>query len=103
MVEAPQNLELHRSIRDMLMHRFDQHVLNNVYRADYIECLVALTLGPDWWITWARGWDWAPWDCEHSSGARLEVKQAAAGQSWDRDACARRRAPSFDIARRGGY
>ena len=71
------------------MHRFDRCVISNVYRADYIECLVTLTLGPAWWITWARGWDWAPWDCQHPSGARLEVKQAAARQSWDRDACDR--------------
>ncbi len=85
------------------MHRFDQRVLSNVYRDDYIECLVALTLGPAWWITWNRGWDWTPRDCELTSGARLEVKQAAARQSWDRDAFARRRAPSFDIAQRSGY
>lgn len=85
------------------MCRYDQRVINNVNRADYVECLVALTLGPAWWITWARGWDWAPWDCQHSSGARLEVKQAAARQSWDRETHARRRAPSFDIAPRTGY
>ena len=103
MGEEPQCLDLHHSIKDMLMHRFDRCVINNVYRADYIECLVALTLGPAWWITWARGWDWAPWDCQHPSGARLEVKQAAARQSWDREACARRRAPRFDIAPRTGY
>ena len=32
-------------------------VMNNVYRADYVECLVAAMLGTDWWLTWVRGWD----------------------------------------------
>lgn len=97
------SLDLHRSIKDMLMHRFEQRIINNVYRADYIECLVAVTLGPAWSLTWARGRDWAPWDCQHSRGARLEVKQAAARQTWDRGTRGRRRSPSFDIAPRTGY
>ena len=65
--------------------------------------LVALALGKDWWLPWTRGWDWSPWDCEHSSGARVEIKQAAARQSWDRDALAPPRTPRFDIAPRTGY
>ena len=85
------------------MHRYDRPVMNNVYRADYVECLVAFTLGGEWRLTWTDGWDWAAWDCQHTSGARLEVKQAAARQSWDRETSARRRAPRFDIAPRTGY
>ncbi len=77
--------------------------MDNVYRADYVECLVAFTLEADWWLTWTHGWDWAAWDCQHTSGVRLEVKHAAARQSWDRETLARRRSPSFDIAPRTGY
>ena len=33
------------------MSRYDMPVMNNVYRADYVECMVALTLGSDWWLT----------------------------------------------------
>ena len=98
----PRNTALHRRIQATLIRRYDKRVMNNVYRADYLECLVALTLGADWWLTWAHGWDWAAWDCQHTSGARLEVKQSAARQSWDRETPARRRAPRFDIALRAG-
>ncbi len=99
----PRDAALHRRIQTTPMGRYDTPVMNNVYRADYVECLVAFTLGTDWWLTWTRGWDWAAWDCQHTSGARLEVKHAAARQSWDRETPARRRAPRFDIAPRTGY
>ena len=85
------------------MRRYDTPVMSNVYRADYVECLVALALGTDWWLTWERGWDWAAWDIQHTSGARLEVKQAAARQSWDREKRAPSRSPRFDVAPRTGY
>ena len=100
---GPRNPTLHRRIKSMLMRRYDMPVIDNVYRSDYVECLVACTLGTDWWLTWTRGWDWAPWDCQHISGGRLEVKQSAARQPWDRKARARRRSPRFDIAPRTGY
>ena len=93
---------LHARIRASLIDRFDAPVMNNVYRGDYVECMIALTLGSDWALTWQRGWDWAPWDCEHDEGARLEIKQSAARQSWDADSMARPRSPAFDIAPRTG-
>ena len=99
----PRNTALHRRILDMFMRRYDTPVMNNVYRADYVECLVVFTLGTDWELTWMLGWDWAAWDCQRTSGARLEVKHAAARQSWDCETPARRRAPRFDIAPRTGY
>ncbi len=94
----------HRRILEMLKRRFDTAVMDNLDRGIYAECLVREALGSDWRLTWASGWDWAPWDCEHRhTGVRLEIKQAAARQSWDRDGTARRRRPSFDIAPRTGY
>lgn len=64
--------------------------------------MIALTLGSGWQLTWQRGWDWAPWDCQHDEGAQLEIKQSAVRQSWDTSSMARRRSPTFDIAPRTG-
>ena len=100
---APKNSSLHHRILDTLMRRYDTPVMSNVYRADYVECLVVLALGTDWWLTWERGWDWAAWDIQHPSGIRLEVKQAAARQSWDREKRTPYRSPRFDVAPRTGY
>ena len=99
----PMNTDLRWRILTTLMRKYDTPVMNNVYRADYVECLVAFTRGTDWWLTWRLGWDWAPWDCQHTSGVRLEVKQAAERQSWDRETPARRRSQRFDIVSRTGY
>ena len=94
----------HEDILDMLRRRYDRKIMNNVSRGDYIECMIALVLGDDWRLTWADGWDWAAWDCEHkSSGARLEIKQAAARQSWDKGPTPPRRKPAFDIKPRKGF
>ena len=94
----------HEDILNMLKRRYDGPIMNNVYRGDYVECMIESVLKPDWRLTWADGWDWAAWDCEHTpSGARLEIKQAAARQSWDKGSTPSRRNPVFDIAPRNGY
>ena len=93
----------HSAILDLLVRRYDRPVINNRERADYVECLIVLALGEEWELTWAEDWDWAPWDCQNSSGARLEIKQGAARQPWDRDAVATAREARFDIAPRTGY
>ena len=91
-------------IRKLLLGPYDKRVMNNTHRADFAECLIKLALGEQWQLTWQQGWDWAPWDLESKSGVRLEVKQAAARQSWDlAKAKAPRRTPRFDIAPRSGY
>lgn len=78
--------------------------MNNISRGDYVECMIAITLGTDWRLTWIDGWDWAAWDCEHlCSGVRLEIKQAAARQTWDGGEALPRSNPRFDIAPRSGY
>ena len=94
----------HNDILTMLMLRYDGPIMNNVCRGDYVECMVGSALGNDWRQTWMDGWDWAAWDCEHTpSGARLEIKQAAARQTWDEGPAPRRRSPAFDIASRSGF
>ena len=89
----------------MLARRFEAGVMDNVYRGDYVECMVAHALGDGWKLTWADGWDWAAWDIEHQSGVRIEVKQSAARQSWDRsvESPIRQSTARFDIAPRTGY
>ncbi len=94
----------HEDILTMLRRRYDGPIMNNVCRGDYVECMIASALGDDWRLTWMDGWDWAAWDCEQTpSGARLEIKQAAARQTWDKGPAPRQRAPAFDIAPRSGF
>ncbi len=91
--------KLHQRIQATLTCRYDTPIMHNTYRADYIECLVAFTLGSGWWLTE----NWVSWDCQHTSGARLEVKQSSARQSWDLAEVAPPRSPRFDIAPCTGY
>ena len=90
-----------RQITDLVMRRVVDHVynrplINNVERADYVECLVELIMqsaDPRWRLT--ESWD--PWDVEHPNGARIEVKQSSALQSWSRSSPANTN-PRFDIS-----
>lgn len=95
----------HSDILTMLNQRYEGPLINNVHRGDYVECMIGLALGGDWHLTWMDGWDWAAWDCEHTpSGARLEIKQAAARQTWHKALPPpRRRNTVFDIAPRSGF
>ena len=102
-----------RQISEMVMKRLIEHVydrplINNVERADYIECLVELVMksaDPRWRLT--QTWD--QWDVEHAlTGARIEVKQSSALQSWDLPnqidrASTARLGATFDIAGRDWY
>ena len=102
-VKVRQSATLER-ILELLMRQYGQPVMNNVHRGSFVECMIACALGGDWQLTWEAGWDWAAWDCEHiASGTRLEIKQSAAKQSWDRRAVVPRRKPTFDIAPRAGF
>ena len=95
---------MHERILAMLRDRYDRPIMNNVDRGDYVECMIVTALGADWRLTWADKWVWAAWDCEHApSGTRLEVKQAAARQSWDGEPLPPGRNASFDIAPRTGH
>lgn len=58
---------------------FDKEVIQNNLRGLFAEIMVNNLLGPDWRH---YGVDWAGWDLEHESGARLEVKQSAKRQTW---------------------
>ena len=94
----------HKDVLNMLRRRYDRRIMNNISRGDYVECMIAIALGADWQLTWAKDWDWAAWDCEHlSSGVSLQIKQAAARQTWQKGQTPARRSPAFDISPRRGY
>ncbi len=53
---------------------------------------------------WSVTDTWAAWDLtQQNTGARIEVKQSAARQTWASNMNAARQAPTFDIAPRSGY
>jgi hypothetical protein len=53
-------------------------LIENIWRGAWVEAMIALAL-PD---GWRRTVNSAGWDFEHPDGAKLEVKQSAARQSW---------------------
>ena len=94
-----------RQVSDLIMKRVAEHVydrplINNVERADYVECMVELIMqsdDPRWRLT--ESWD--PWDVEHSETlARLEVKQSSVLQAWSR--APQQASPRFDISSSAG-
>ena len=94
--------QLQQRVVANLVRRYDRPMMNNVHRGEYVECLVAEILSSDWELPWTIGHDWAPWDLEHSSGTRIEVKQSAALQPWHVGNSVRT-SPRFDISPRNGY
>lgn len=91
-----------RQTLDTVVLQYNRKIMNNIHRAEYVECLVANLLGKEWTLPWTEGWDWASWDLRHESGTTLEVKQSAARQRWHRGQGSTTRPPRFDIAPRSG-
>lgn len=77
---------------------FGRPLITNVHRGMVAEAIVAAALEPEW--RWCSE-DYSSWDFERADGAKLEVKQSAARQSWAA-ANAKPSACSFDIASRTG-
>ena len=77
---------------------YAQRIMANVYRSDYAEAIVAVALRRD---GWSRMEAWSSWDFKHLSGCRLEVKQAAAAQSWGSHQ--EEKGARYDIAARKDY
>ena len=77
--------------------KFGQPLVVNTDRGFLVEVMVDQALAPEWrWL--AR--EFTGWDFEHREGWRLEVKHAAARQTWPTRYGS---TASFDIAARGGY
>ena len=79
---------------------FDVRILQNQYRSAFVEAMVEPNLASVGWSYTGDGW--SGWDFQHSGGARLEVKQSAALQTWSEPRGIRTRG-AFDIAARTGY
>ena len=92
----------HQLVTQRLVERvYNQRLIGNVERGAYVECLIELALSelrPPWRMTST----WASWDLEQAeSGARIEIKQSAALQTWSEPGTGA--SPKFDIAPRSGY
>lgn len=75
---------------------FGTPFINNVWRGELVEEIVAMALEPNWKHC---GGDYAGCDLIHpSTGRRIQVKQAAARQSWGISLAA----PRFSIAHKTG-
>ncbi len=94
---------VHEVIVEQLVRRvYGQPLIENVYRSDYMEYMVAMALGDAWRLTPP----WVSWDLEHgASRVRVEVKQSAARQTWTEPPVAKEhpRRPRFDITPQQGY
>jgi hypothetical protein len=78
---------------------YGEPTVRNDLRGELVEEIVALALEPDWQLC---GGDWAACDLLHvASGARMQVKQSAARQSWTKDGDPAP-SPRFSIAETAG-
>ena len=94
---------VHQLVSERLIERvYNQPLISNVERGAYVECMVELALSesrPPWSLTDT----WAAWDLrQDETGARIEVKQSAALQTWTAGTPGNS-PPAFDIAPRTGY
>ena len=96
----------HQLVTQRLVERvYHQRLIGNVERGAYVECLIELALSelrPPWSLTGT----WAAWDLEQAeSGARIEIKQSSALQTWSGPNAvpSSGASPTFDIAPRSGY
>jgi len=82
---------------DRLSHRlFGAPLITNVWRGELVEEIAAMALEPEWTHC---GGDYGACDLLHTAtGHRIQVKQAAARQSWGLSLTA----PRFSIAHKSG-
>ena len=81
-----------------VMERYDQRVIENVWRSAYVEQMVEMALqeaDPAWTATR----EWASWAIEHvERGYRIDVKQSVAFQTWfDKAPPSRQKPATFNI------
>lgn len=78
---------------------FDRPLVQNSFRGEMVEEMVAMALGPEWQQC---GSDWGSCDLVRASdGVRIQVKQTAVRQSWHIPGRPKAR-PRFSIARKTG-
>ena len=83
-----------------ILEAFNASVIPNSWRGVYVEYVVQSALGEGWAVTD----EWAAWDLEHLDGTKIEVKQSALVQTWERSTAAGKQRTSFSIkAAKGEY
>ena len=88
-------MDYERIVRSLEQSVYNRDLINNAERGAYVEHMVVLALeGQGWDLTWP----WASWDLQHRDGARIEVKQSAARQTWHK-----RPQPPFPLSSRGKF
>lgn len=90
------------ALRDRLRNRlFGTKVIQNNFRGELVEEIVRSALGSDWQHC---SNDWHAWDFQNKR-VRIQVKQAAARQSWDNpgEDLVRKRTGVFPISPKSGY
>ena len=90
---------LHHKVISSIVQRLDRAIMTDGHRQEYLVCLVAELLAPEWVSPWTMGHDWALWDLEHGSGARIQIKQSTARNPWDVGRQVDTRTCWFNIAR----
>jgi hypothetical protein len=78
---------------------YEPKILDKADRGDIAEEIVAGILAPLGWEY--CGGAWAGWDFEHRDGTRMQLKQAAALQTWE--ASKEIRPTRFNIKRQTGH
>ena len=79
---------------------FDTPIIQNQFRSTFVEAMLEPVLEKAGWKYTGDGW--SGWDFERDDGARLEVKQSAAIQTWSKARNIVTKG-AFDIAGRTGY
>jgi hypothetical protein len=79
---------------------FDRPIIQNQYRSAFVEAMLEPVLAGSQWCYAGDGW--SGWDFQRTDGARLEVKQSAAIQTWSEKRNIITKG-AFDIASRTGY
>ena len=93
--ERGTTMDYERIVRSLEQSVYNRDLINNAERGAYVEHMIVLALeGQGWDLTWP----WASWDLKHRDGARIEVKQSAARQTWHK-----RPKPPFPLPSRGKF
>jgi hypothetical protein len=99
---APSSDEIRRELQKRL---FGQKIVQNNFRGEVVEEIVAAALCRNEVRCWTHcSADWSSWDFERGD-IRLQVRQSARCQSWDRDSqgVPRNRQCSFSIKLNSGF
>ena len=89
---------VHQRVLTRLSRQFERRIMDNVLRGQYLECLVAELIGPEWALTWELEKDWCAWDLEHQEhDVRVEIKQSAARQAWHDKIPSKTATPRFSV------